>query len=282
MLLAMPIVNSVSLPSIRVEYDRSAPSRERTAITRAGSIAVAFTSQRRAVWQVASTCYSNSFPACVSVPGAIDLIWHKWSDTSEAVEFWLNDTWLEEISGLSDALHRLRPRLHFDDVIFHAIASRFRQLMISGVIEPMRFEELALGAAQRLLRNAGWNPKSARTAPLDDRCLAKIAEFIDAHLALPITLDALAAEAGMSVFHFAKRFRAATGISPYAWVIGWRMNRAMQLLRRGGRVRRVAIAVGYSEVSHFRRQFWAHWRQSPGHLEGQKKKIPRMASPSRS
>jgi AraC family transcriptional regulator len=281
MLLAMPIVNSVSLPSIRVEYDRSAPSLERTAITRAGSIAVAFTSQRRAVWQIAGTCYSGSFPAGVSLPGAIDLIWHEWSDTSEAVEFWLNDTWLEQISGVSNASRRLGPRLHFDDVIFHAIASRFRQLMISGVIEPMRFEELALVAAHRLLRNAGWKAKSAtRTNPLDDRCLANIAEYIDAHLALPITLDALATEAGMSVFHFAKRFRAATGVSPYAWVIGWRMNRAMQLLRRGRSVRRVAIAVGYSEVSHFRRQFWAHWQQSPGHLEGQKI-IPRMAPPSR-
>jgi AraC family transcriptional regulator len=269
MLLFMPIVNSLSLPSIRVEYDRSAPSFERTAVTRAGSIAVAFTSQRRAVWQIASKRYSGSFPAGVSLPGAIDLIWHEWSDTSEAVEFWLNDTWLEQISGVSSASRRLDPRLHFDDVILHAIASRLRQLMVSGVVEPMRFEELALIAAHRLLRTVGWNAKPAtRSTPLDDRSLAKIEEFIDAHLARPLTLGSLAAEAGMSVFHFAKRFRAATGVSPYAWVIAWRMNRAMQLLRHGWSVSRVAVAVGYADVSHFRRQFRAHWQQSPSHLQG--------------
>jgi AraC family transcriptional regulator len=268
MLLPMPIVNSVSLPSIRIEYDRSAPSFERTAVTRAGSIAVAFTGQRRAVWQVGGKRYSGSFPAGVSVPGAVDLIWHEWSDTSEAVEFWLNDGWLEQISGMRDASQRLDPRLHFDDMIFHAIASRFRHMMISGVVEPMSFEELAVIAAHRMLRNAGWRAKSAtRTTPLDDRRLAKLEEFIDARLALPITLDALAAEAGMSVFHFAKRFRAATGVSPYAWVTAWRMNRAMQLLRHGWSARRAAAAVGYSDVSHFRRQFRAHWQQSPGNLE---------------
>jgi AraC-like DNA-binding protein len=41
----------------------------------------------------------------------------------------------------------------------------------------------------------------------------------------------------------------------------------MQLLRHGWSARRAAVAVGYSDMSHFRRQFRAHWQQSPGNLE---------------
>jgi len=263
----MPIVHCVSLPFVRVEYDRSAPNCQSSAVTRAGSVAVAFTSQQHAEWQIGDTRFAGHFPAGVSLPGCSDLIWHRWSETSEAVEFWLDERWLDRLFGVKEAMRRFEPRLHFDDVVFHAVASQFRRVMLSGRIDAMCFEEIALAAGKRLLRNVASIGKREPTAPLDDRHLSRIDEFVAAHLSHTITLKQLAAVLGMSVFHFAKRFRAATSVSPYAWIVAWRMNRAMQLLRHGWSVRKVALAVGYSDSSHFRQQFRAHWQQSPGRLE---------------
>jgi hypothetical protein len=82
----MPVVRSVNLPCVRVEYDRSAPSDERIAVTRAGSIGVSFTAQRSATWRLAGRTYTGFFPAAISAPGPTDLVWHRWSDVSEAVE----------------------------------------------------------------------------------------------------------------------------------------------------------------------------------------------------
>jgi AraC family transcriptional regulator len=88
-------------------------------------------------------------------------------------------------------------------------------------------------------------------------------EFVEANLQRQITLDDMAREVGISIFHFAKRFHAATGCSPYAFVIARRMTRAMHFLRQDLSVARVAHLVGYRQVGHFRRQFVAHWGRLP-------------------
>ena len=95
--------------------------------------------------------------------------------------------------------------------------------------------------------------------------LRRIDSYIRCHLAVPIRLEDLAREVAASPFHFAKRFRAATAAAPHQYVVARRMERAMDLLRRSRcTVAEVAAAVGYREVGHFRRQFRAHWGQSPG------------------
>ena len=69
-------------------------------------------------------------------------------------------------------------------------------------------------------------------------------------------LDDLAAEAGFSVFHFARAFKRSTGMAPHEFVTICRIERAKAMLIAGrGSVPEIAYAVGYSNVSHFRRQF---------------------------
>ena len=128
---------------------------------------------------------------------------------------------------------------------------------------PARPAGIATSVIERR-RRAKLTPE---VAPLDRRRLRRITDYIDANLEEAITLATLARLVTLSPFYFAKRFRAATGISPYAYVVAQRMARAMQLLKEGrSTVAQAAQAVGYSQVSHFRRQFTAHWRQSPGRL----------------
>ena len=261
----MPVVRSVTLPFVRVEYDRSPPSAQGVAITRAGSIGVSFTAQRAAVWEVGGRTDEGFFPAAISMPGATDMVWHRWSDVSEALEFWLDERWIEQTCGIRQAV-RSDPRMAFSDPVLFAVATQFRRSMICDAVDSLRFEELAIAAAKRIVKRWRHMPEASRTAPLDERRLRLVTAFVEENLARPLTLEELAAVASSSLFHFAKRFRVSTGVAPYAYVVGCRMTRAMQLLRRGMTVRRAAQSVGYFQIGHFRRQFRAYWGQAPGRL----------------
>jgi AraC family transcriptional regulator len=261
----MPVVRSVTLPFVHVEYDRSPPSAQQVATTRAGSIGVSFTAQRSAVWEVGGRTAEGFFPAAVSMPGASDLVWQRWSDVSEALEFWLDENWLAGLSGIKGAT-RSDPQTGFSDPVLVAVATQFRRSMICDAVDSLRFEELAIVAAKRIIKRWRRMPDASRVTPLDERRLRLVVSFVEENLAGPLTLETLADVASSSVFHFAKRFRQSTGVAPYAYVIGCRMTRAMQLLRSGATVRRVAESLGYSQIGHFRRQFQAHWGQAPGRL----------------
>ena len=99
------------------------------------------------------------------------------------------------------------------------------------------------------------DPAEARRG-LDPRRLARVFDLIEANLGAELTLDEVAAVAAFSPFHFARSFRAATGWAPHRYVTIRRLERARALLLRGDTsVVAIAAAVGFSNVSHFRRLF---------------------------
>jgi AraC family transcriptional regulator len=259
----MPVVRHVEFPFIRIEYDRSAPRRG-PAVTRAGSVGVAFTSQSRAVWEVGGKTFAGSFPASVSLTGSSDIVWHSWSDVSEAVEFQLREDWIEHVAGARNLFQRSEPRIAIQEPILQAVATRFCRDMSARAVDPLKFEALAISA----LRCLCPLKHTSRIAALSARQVHAVSLYVSEHLGEGITLEALARETGTSLFHFAKRFKVATGTSPYAYVVGQRMLRAMQLLRTGRwTVADVATAVGYRDTRQFRRQFFTHWKQMPGELD---------------
>lgn len=69
----------------------------------------------------------------------------------------------------------------------------------------------------------------------------------------------------VSPLHFAKRFKATTGIAPHAYIIARRMDLAMDLLCASRlSIAQLAARVGYANPAHFRAQFRTHWGRSPG------------------
>ena len=73
-----------------------------------------------------------------------------------------------------------------------------------------------------------------------------------------VGLGSISRAAGLSEFHFARLFKAATGDTPFQFVTRTRMDRAKQLLRKT-RLPIVEIAerVGYQKPSHFSARFRA-------------------------
>ena len=94
-----------------------------------------------------------------------------------------------------------------------------------------------------------------------------VAHYVDANVGGPITLDAMAAVVAFSPFHFARSFRAATGLSPHGYVTAHRLMVAKdRLLRSDDSVAEVASVVGFENLSHFRPLFRRQFRATPAQL----------------
>lgn len=86
--------------------------------------------------------------------------------------------------------------------------------------------------------------------------LRRVRDRIDREFALPLNVEALAREVGMSAGHLSRQFKAAYGESPYAYLMTRRIERAMALLRRGDMsVTDVCFEVGCSSLGTFSTRF---------------------------
>jgi AraC family transcriptional regulator len=85
----------------------------------------------------------------------------------------------------------------------------------------------------------------------------------------------MAAAAHLSPYHFARQFKAATGLPPHQYVIARRVERAQQFLRDDSDVplAEVAAAAGFSDQS----QFSHHFKRLIGVTPGQFRRPARIA-----
>lgn len=120
--------------------------------------------------------------------------------------------------------------------------------------------------------------RQSSTAARDNRIVispssvARVKDYIAENLSAPIALDDLAGLAGYSRFHFARGFRAATGLPPYAYILRARIALACGLLDEGRLpVHAVGDAAGFA--SH--PQFASRFRQLTGISPSAYRKIMR-------
>jgi len=86
--------------------------------------------------------------------------------------------------------------------------------------------------------------------------LRRARDLMDREYMRPLDVDAIAREALMSPAHFSRRFRAAYGETPYAYLMTRRIERAKALLRAGElTVSEVCLEVGCSSLGSFSARF---------------------------
>lgn len=86
--------------------------------------------------------------------------------------------------------------------------------------------------------------------------LAKLLDWIRAHLAQAHTIDSLAARAAMSPRTLQREFRTATGQAAYEWLLRERIERAKELLEtRSDPLPRIAEQVGIGSMESLRHHF---------------------------
>lgn len=89
-------------------------------------------------------------------------------------------------------------------------------------------------------------------ASMSGHKLRRVTTFVEQNLAEDLSVQSLAAIAGMSEFHFAHAFRACTGISPHRYVLRCRIEKAKSLLSDTDlSLTEIAHRVGFAHPSHF-------------------------------
>ncbi|NPC58512.1 AraC family transcriptional regulator [Caenimonas soli] len=118
-------------------------------------------------------------------------------------------------------------------------------------------------------------PKQLHTkhvTPLSASELRKLDRHIDERLDQAISLADLANCAGMSLWHFTRRFEAAQGSTPHVYVTQRRLQRAKALLATTDQhVIEVALEVGMNH-SHFTRTFGKAFGLTPREFRLQRKR----------
>jgi AraC family transcriptional regulator, transcriptional activator FtrA len=129
--------------------------------------------------------------------------------------------------------------------------------------------KVANQVAQRLVipphREGGQAQFVPRPVAADERGrLAKLLDWIRGHLSAPHTIESLAAQASMSPRTLQREFKVATGLSPYAWLVRERIERAKELLESGRLpAQRIAERVGMGSVESLRHHFRARVGATP-------------------
>ena len=85
--------------------------------------------------------------------------------------------------------------------------------------------------------------------------LRRARDLIDRDHAEPLDVPAMAEAALMSPSHFSRKFRAAYGETPYAYLMTRRIERAKALLRQGMTVTDACVTVGCTSLGSFSSRF---------------------------
>jgi AraC-like DNA-binding protein len=162
--------------------------------------------------------------------------------------------------------HRVEPAVvsGLDEPLVGAVLRFLRSLPSDTdrrVLAPLYLQEVVYRVLQReqfvpMLRYAA---EQAAANPV-----AGALTYISAHIAEPVTVAAMAEQVSLSPSAFTRTFRDVTGRSPYQYVKDVRLGRARELLIEGRlSVTAVSLAVGYTSVSHFIKEFRSRFGTTP-------------------
>jgi AraC family transcriptional regulator len=245
------------------------PPHDTPTTTKPHQIGVSFTRHTNLVREAAGRAVrSDVAPGAVFVTGDDAITWSGVADTTEALEIYPDP---ELVRRVAPHAPRVATALGVRDAVVFGLASVLKWAHVTGgALTDVEASTVAHRLVAHLLsgyREGG--PVAARppVGGLDRRVVDRVAEYVDAQLAGPITLDGMAAVAALSPFHFARAFRATTGMAPHRFVTARRLEAAKAaLLTTDASVVRIAHAVGYSNISHFRRTFRRELGVLPGEL----------------
>ena len=157
--------------------------------------------------------------------------------------------------------------LRHDPFVRHVVLTLAEEAWRAGGGRELLAASLATALGVHLLREyAAAEGAGERVPGLTGDELARLQRHVDGRLDADLSLDRLAAVIHKSRSHFARLFKASTGLTPHQYVVRRRVERARDLLRAGGAIAQVAAAVGFASQSHLCHHVRRAFGCTPGEL----------------
>jgi AraC family transcriptional regulator len=203
-------------------------------------------------------------PGSILVVPAGNPTWWRWSSHSDSLHVFLDPDLVARVAGEAFDLDPARasvPPLDGLDLppLRAAMLAVNEELTADAAGSHLAAESLANVLTVHLLRHlsAPGRLERGRDGVLPRGRLRAVVEYIEEHLGGCPTLAQIAAAAHLSAFHFARQFKATTGLPPHQYVILRRVERAKQLLQAGTDLSLAEVAqhAGFSDQSQFSHHF---------------------------
>lgn len=147
---------------------------------------------------------------------------------------------------------------HPDPITSRLLLSAADVLEGNETLDSLFRQQLTDLLATRLLAAHAGAPATVQpvVGGLAPKVLMRAIERLRSESDADVSLASLAAQAGLSRFHFCRAFKESTGLSPHAWLRQHRLEQAMQMLREtDASVVTVAAALGYASQTAFAAAF---------------------------
>jgi AraC family transcriptional regulator len=191
-------------------------------------------------------------------PALVRAFCEECADTVRAVSiepfFAAEDPWLKGYFQMLAA--EMRSHGGARDPLDSLLLGQSRQMLLAHLLR--RYSDLGRYGRRELNGDS-----AARRLPLP--LLNRVTNFVEQHLATDIRLADLASLAHLSERHFIRAFRAATGVTPYRYVVEKRLRVAAQLLHIHDTrsIADIARAAGFKSQAHFAAEFRSRYRVTP-------------------
>ena len=122
---------------------------------------------------------------------------------------------------------------------------------VSSLIDQLLIELIRVLSTTVALRDC-----QAYGYQVDPEAINRAVRYIHQHYVEPIELKTLARVAAMSVSRFGKTFKALKGKRPIEYLVEFRLQRAIEMLKEGRwTISQISEAVGFNSVHYFSRCF---------------------------
>lgn len=119
----------------------------------------------------------------------------------------------------------------------------------------------------------GRNARDVRPVSASEKrrmaSMQRVLDCVEAHLDDNLSIETLAAEAGLSLFHFVRTFSETFHVTPHQYVQARRAARAKSLLARRATPSDAAAAAGLTDQSHLNRWFKRTYGVTPAQYQQQ-------------
>lgn len=161
-----------------------------------------------------------------------------------------------EVTDVSGCLWELASR-GFEEVFVHDLITRLWWEMDSGSGNALLCSSYKVAIVHALVRRFATRTRPGRgNTRLGRLQLQRVLEHINADSAEPVSVDSLAALAGLSSYHFMRVFRNTTGRSPYRYYEEVRIEKAKELLASSQiPIAEIGQRVGFACASQFSKSF---------------------------
>jgi AraC family transcriptional regulator len=179
----------------------------------------------------------------------------------DVVQLYLPHATLKRVADEADTAtptDLLERTAHPDPITSRLLLSAADVLEGNEALDALFRQQLTDLLAIRLLAAHAGSPATIQPVRggLSPKTLLRAIERLRSDRDTDVSLAALAADGGMSRFHFCRAFKESTGLSPHAWLRQHRLEQAMDLLRDAdASVVSVAAELGYASQTAFAAAF---------------------------